>query len=105
VTRLDPEFDRHVFINCPFDREYVPIFEAVVFEHSNDPRIAVARVRDWLRSESEASTMPGGAAIYDRYVRFRGELPEVARELRLDVHNLTFADFSRTIAMWLEQNP
>lgn len=26
-----PQRDDHVFINCPFDREYQPIFEALVF--------------------------------------------------------------------------
>jgi hypothetical protein len=26
-----PEYERNVFINCPFDDEYTPIFEAVVF--------------------------------------------------------------------------
>lgn len=31
MTRLDPEYDRNVFINCPFDPEYTPIFEAIVF--------------------------------------------------------------------------
>lgn len=24
-------YEQHVFINCPFDREYAPIFEAIVF--------------------------------------------------------------------------
>jgi hypothetical protein len=31
VAKLDPNFDRNVFINCPFDAEYTPIFEAIVF--------------------------------------------------------------------------
>jgi hypothetical protein len=30
VLRI-PEFDHNVFINCPFDAEYAPIFEAIVF--------------------------------------------------------------------------
>jgi hypothetical protein len=25
------EYDRNVFINCPFDSEYTPLFEAIVF--------------------------------------------------------------------------
>ena len=25
------EYDRNVFINCPFDNAYAPIFEAIVF--------------------------------------------------------------------------
>jgi hypothetical protein len=26
-----PDYERNVFINCPFDAEYAPIFEAIVF--------------------------------------------------------------------------
>jgi hypothetical protein len=26
-----PEYEQNVFINCPFDREYAPLFEAIVF--------------------------------------------------------------------------
>jgi hypothetical protein len=25
------EYDKNVFINCPFDRDYRPLFEAIVF--------------------------------------------------------------------------
>jgi hypothetical protein len=28
---LDPDFDRNVFINCPFDPVFAPMFEAIVF--------------------------------------------------------------------------
>ena len=27
----DPDFDKNVFINCPFDKEYFPLFQAMVF--------------------------------------------------------------------------
>jgi len=26
-----PEYEQSVFINCPFDPEYAPLFEAIVF--------------------------------------------------------------------------
>jgi len=156
VAKLPPEFERHVFINCPFDDEYVPIFEAVVFavhdagfrpvgtrhrsrlqdvqparhrrksllifdseqyrfrkyvsdlagqdmhQHGNNPRVAVTRVRGWLRAESDAPIRVG-AAIYDRYQTFRRELPELCDNVRLDVERLTFADFSYVVARWLQQ--
>jgi hypothetical protein len=31
LAKLDPDFERNVFINCPFDAAYLPIFEAIVF--------------------------------------------------------------------------
>jgi hypothetical protein len=204
--KLHAEFERNVFINCPFDSEYAPIFEAIVFavhdagfrpkcarerldsgeirlqkiiqlirvsrysihdlsrteldvvtelprfnmplelgidlgckafspphrfksllifdseqyrfqkyvsdisgqdihQHGNDSRVAVARVRDWLRAESGLSRIPGGGAINERYSIFRQELAAICDELRLDVHDLRFVDFSYAIAFWLERHP
>lgn len=146
MGRLDPSFERNVFINCPFDSEYAPIFEAIVFavhdagfrprcarerldsseirlqkiifqkylsdiggqdvlRHGNSQKAAVSGVRDWLRSESEVSTIPSGSGIYERYVRFRDELPDICSRLHLDVHNLTFVDLSYAISGWLSARP
>lgn len=62
-----------------------------IHQHGNDAKVAVTRVRDWLRTESGRTDMPGGAAIYDRYERFRAELPAICSELKLDLAQLTFA--------------
>ncbi|MDQ3282518.1 MAG: hypothetical protein M3Q69_14045 [Acidobacteriota bacterium] len=72
-----------------------------IHQHGNSPRVAVTRVRDWLRAESGRSDIPGGTAIYRRYEAFRADLPVICSELKLDVTDLTFADFSYTIARWL----
>lgn len=74
-----------------------------IHQHSNNPKMAVTRVRDWLRTESGKSGIPGGAAIYTRYQAFRADLPGICAKLRLDVGDLTFADFSYTIARWLKE--
>lgn len=204
MTKLDLNFERNVFINCPFDVAYAPIFEAIVFavhdvgltakcalerldssevrlhkivelirqsrysihdlsrteldqvtslprfnmplelgidlgckafssahrhksllifdaepyrfqkyasdiagqdvhRHSNDPRTAIIRVRDWLRTETGAEVAIGGAAMYARYVRFRSDLPAICDELKLDVDGLTFVDLSYTIVRWLDR--
>jgi hypothetical protein len=196
------EYDRNVFINCPFDSEYTPLFEAIVFavndagfrptcarerldssqvrlqkifelisssrysihdlsrtgldetsslprfnmplelgidlgckafsdrcsdksllifdseqyrfqkfvsdlsgqdihQHGNDPRTAVTRVRNWLRTETGRTDVPGGAAIYTSYETFRRDLPQICSELKLDISDLTFADLSFTISKWL----
>jgi hypothetical protein len=73
-----------------------------IHQHGNNAKVAVTRVRDWLRTESGRTDMPGGAAIYDRYERFQTELPSICSELKLDLAQLTFADFSYTIARWLK---
>jgi hypothetical protein len=64
----------------------------------------VARVRDWLRTESDVGNVPGGRTIYERYVDFRRDLPVLCRELRLDVDALTFTDLSDTISVWLRKH-
>lgn len=73
-----------------------------IHQHGNNPKTAVSRVRDWLRTESDKSGIPSGASIYARYEKFRADLPDICEELRLDVSDLTFADFSYTIARWLQ---
>jgi hypothetical protein len=65
-----------------------------IHKHADDPKQAVARVRDWLRTESGITGIPGGAAIYEEYERFRAELPRIYADLRLEVRELTFADFA-----------
>jgi len=165
VAKLPPEFERYVFINCPFDDEYVPIFEAVVFavhdagfrpkcarERLDSSEIRLQKIVDLIRSSrysihdlsrtelDQATALPrfnmplelgidlgckirksrsracvtgyarnrmrrcrGGAVIYDRYERFRCELPALCDQLRLDVNDLPFVDFSLAIALWLQQ--
>lgn len=73
-----------------------------IHEHGDDPRTAVRRVRDWLRTESGRAGIPSGAAIFSRYEAFRADLPRICVELKLEVADLTFADFSYTIARWLQ---
>jgi len=192
--RRDPLYERNVFINCPFDEEYTPIFEAIVFtiqtcgfrptcarsrvnssdvrlhkiieiiascrysihdlsrteldrtsalprfnmplelgidlgcraygsnqkgksflifdrdrfrfqtyvsdiagqdvaDHGDDPNRAIARVRDWLRTESRRTDIPGARAMQLKYESFRKELPAVCQRFDLDIGTLTFADF------------
>jgi hypothetical protein len=74
-----------------------------IHQHSNDPRIAVTRVRDWLRTESGREDILGGTVIYNRYLTFRSELPRICTDLKLDVNDLTFVDLSYTIATWLKE--
>ena len=76
-----------------------------IHDHRNDPRVAVTRVRDWLRTESGRESIPGGAEIYRRYERYRSELPKICAKLKLDFERLPFVDFSYTIADWLETSP
>jgi hypothetical protein len=75
-----------------------------IHQHGNSAKSAVTRVRDWLRAESGRTDLPSGATIYGRYENFRADQPAICAELRLDLAELTFLDFSYTIARWLERH-
>ena len=75
-----------------------------IHAHHGDPRAAVKEVRDWLRAKSGIRNIPGGAEIWQRYERFRIELPQMCEKERILVEELTFADFSNFVALWLEQS-
>jgi hypothetical protein len=76
-----------------------------VFHHNDEPMTAVKRVRDWLRTESGRDDIVSGATIYNRYEAYRADLPAVCTDLSFDIEELTFADFSYTIAMWSAAHP
>jgi hypothetical protein len=62
-SRRSPRFGDSVFINCPFDREYWPIFEAIVFctvdcgfvprsafQFTDSGEVRVHKLRDLIRA-------------------------------------------------------
>ncbi|MEA2328771.1 MAG: hypothetical protein QOE68_3730 [Thermoanaerobaculia bacterium] len=73
--------------------------------HNDQPRDAIRAVRDWLSSHRTEVAIPGGKAIFDRYQRFRAQLPQQAREINLDYRELTFNDYTRLVAGYLAENP
>ena len=72
--------------------------------HENDPERLICVVRNWLRSVSERSTLPGGKSIYKRYANFVLELPVLCAEIDIDPDDLTFADYANMVSVWLKEN-
>jgi hypothetical protein len=72
--------------------------------HNNSPRQAIRRVRDWLQPPPGNATVPGGAAIWGWYRRFRRELPIITQEAELDPEELTFLDYHQLVINWLQEN-
>jgi hypothetical protein len=95
-------FDRERY---RFQRYVSDIAGQDIADHGNDPQRAIARVRDWLRSESGRQDVPGPQAIYGRYSKFRDDLPSICRSLNIEPDELTFADFAFAITSWLAANP
>lgn len=73
--------------------------------HGDDPRSAIRAVRDWLSSHRSGVLIPGGKAIFERYEAFRAQLPEQARDVKLDHRELTFGDYAHLVVGWLSQTP
>ena len=74
-----------------------------IHAHHGDSRAAVKEVRDWLRTRSGNRNIPGGAEIWQRYEAFRAELPRMCKTERILAQELTFADYSNFVALWLDQ--
>lgn len=71
--------------------------------HHDDPATAIRRVRDWLRTESKRTTIPGGSTVAGRYKRFAEELPNICRRIPIKLSELTFVDYTNMIVEWLRE--
>lgn len=76
-----------------------------IASHNSNPRDAIRAVRDWLSTHRTSVQMPGGKAIFERYDRFRGQLPVQAADFHLDTTELTFGDYTKLLVAWLIRNP
>jgi hypothetical protein len=74
-----------------------------IFSHSGRPGTLIRQVRDWLSTESNNTTIPGGLYMARRYRAFQGEVPALCRRMRLSARQLTFGDFSSIVRVWLEE--
>jgi hypothetical protein len=72
--------------------------------HNNNAKQAITVVRNWLRSASGSSVLPGGMEIYRRFQLFEQDLPALCGELRLQRDELTFIDSASIISDWLRDN-
>jgi hypothetical protein len=74
--------------------------------HGGNPGRIIAAIRNWLSSSlpSGAAAIPGGIEIARRFARFQAELPALCLELRIEVPELTFADYARIVSSWLRNS-
>ena len=72
--------------------------------HSQSTAKAITIVRNWLSHLTEF-ILPGGKKITERYDLFSRELPKLCSEVKIDVDELTYNDFTTLVAQWLRFNP
>ncbi len=69
--------------------------------HEGKAELAVGLIREWLVSSSKRKTIPGGSAIWRRYLGFQDRLRSMCLEAELLESELTFNDRTNFIADWL----
>src|SRR6059058_2255754 len=72
--------------------------------HDNSAKEAISVVRNWLRSASRSTILPGGMEIYRRFQLFEQKLPALCVELKVQRNELTFNDSVSIISNWLRDN-
>jgi hypothetical protein len=72
--------------------------------HNNSAKEAITVVRNWLRSASQSTILPGGMEIYRRFQQFEQKLPALCVELKVQRNELTFNDSVSIISNWLRDN-
>ncbi|RPD41475.1 hypothetical protein [Chitinophaga barathri] len=65
--------------------------------HGNDPIQVLEKIRDWLRTSSNKTTIPGGATLRRDYRDFVTRLPSVVDKLGFDQDNILFSDFCQIV--------
>jgi hypothetical protein len=72
-----------------------------IHSHKGEPERAIVEVRNWLANVSRTKGLLGGAEIAGRYTRFVKQLPKMCKRLKRRTKDLTFADFSEMVEIWL----
>lgn len=72
-------------------------------DHGDDPKRAIRAVRNWL-SQFTSKTLPGGAKMVERYVRFQAELPAILASARIEADELIYNDYTTFVVAWLKEN-
>jgi hypothetical protein len=63
----------------------------------------IAAVRDWLRTASGRTSIPGGAEIARRFFDFQNRFADLCHRFRLEPGEVTFADYYGLAATWLDE--
>lgn len=61
-------------------------------------------MRNWLRTESGNTDIPGAEFIAQRYRTFQRDLPRFAAVAHLNPPNLSYVDYCFAISEWLKEN-
>lgn len=72
--------------------------------HDNQPEGAIRAVRNWLNSQDGDKSLPGAKALTRSYADFLKGLPSLLVNTQLEDDELSFADWSRFVNIWIVNN-
>ncbi len=68
--------------------------------HQDDPEKAIKCVRDWLAKRTN-KMIPSASIIFREFNNFTDSLPELCKEAKWVVSELTFDEYSSLVSTWL----
>jgi hypothetical protein len=66
-------------------------------EHKNDPDLVIEKLRNWLKTNSKRSTIPGPAIIKKEFKEFTAKLPKIVELAGLYINDIPFNDFCKIV--------
>ncbi|MGI8635916.1 MAG: hypothetical protein ACR2KZ_10990 [Segetibacter sp.] len=70
--------------------------------HNSDTSVIIQSIRDWLKTSSRRSSIPGHLSIIKDFNSFEAELPAALANLNLEIFTLTFNDLCLVIEEFLK---
>jgi hypothetical protein len=71
--------------------------------HSNNEKILIRCIRDWLSYQSKKKNIPGASEIIKRFNRFKKDLPLMCKQAPIKIKELTYNDYAQLISQWLKE--
>jgi hypothetical protein len=70
--------------------------------HNNDTSLIIQGIRDWLKTASKRTSIPGHITIIKNFEYFQKQLPSISENLGLDAAGLTYNDLCLIIEEFLK---
>ena len=75
-----------------------------ISSHNYNPQTLIKKMRDWLDTNSNHITLPGGSFLLKEYNQFQKWLPKRCKTLKVETTELTFNNYAQLVYEWIEIN-
>ncbi len=70
--------------------------------HNNNTSIIIQSIRNWLKTSSKRTAIPGHLTVTKGFEKFQSDLPAILMSLDLEINNLPFNDLCLIIEEYLK---